>query len=236
VGRWLRFFVDAVPRRGTATSCPGWRAICGMCGCCPCRADRYIDAVYAHHPCRHHYGPTRHRRFTRYRHNSPAQCTRLASGLAASHSRPRELAHRESVMNSTVSSDDDIIDSGLTKPEIRHHHGHVSHLHANGDERHDHGPGIPASGWNPGRVEFSCRLARSFSLSILVFSVAMYALTFQEPGECRNASTRPGNSCQTIATWHTASTWGSTTSLVLMIASLITLRTICSGLPRLPAR
>jgi hypothetical protein len=168
----------------------------------------------------------------------PAQCTKLASGLAAGNSRPRELAHRESVMNSTISSDDDIIDSGLTKPDIRHHHGHVSHLHADADKRHDHGPGIPPSGWNPGRIEFSCRLARSFSLSILVFSVAMYVLTLQEPGECRNAiaSTRPGNFCQTIATWHTASTWGSTTSLVLMIASLITLRTICSGLPRLPAR
>jgi hypothetical protein len=25
VGRWLRFFVEAVPCRGTAASCPSWR-------------------------------------------------------------------------------------------------------------------------------------------------------------------------------------------------------------------
>ena len=103
-------------------------------------------------------------------------------------------------MNSIISSDDDIIDSGLTKPDIRHHHGHVSHSHADGDKRHDHGPGIPTSGWNPGRAEFSCRLARSSSLSILVFSAAMYVLTLDEPGECRNATgrARPDNFCQTI--------------------------------------
>jgi hypothetical protein len=145
--------------------------------------------------------------------------------------------HRESVMNSTISSDDDIIDSGLTKPDIRHHHGHILHMHAHGDMRHDHGHGIPANGWNPRGIDFSCRLARSSSLGMLVFSVAIYVLTLQEPGKCRNAigSPRLSNFCQSIATWHTTCTWGSITSLVLLIASLITLRTICSG-PEDPSR
>jgi hypothetical protein len=33
VSRWLRFFICVLPRRGTATSCPSWRAICGINGC-----------------------------------------------------------------------------------------------------------------------------------------------------------------------------------------------------------
>ena len=35
VGRWLRFFIEAVLGRGTATSRPIWRAICGMCAHSP---------------------------------------------------------------------------------------------------------------------------------------------------------------------------------------------------------